>query len=48
MKYVTTGKKYNTSKNTNVECRKNGSLKNIDIKGECFLLIFLKKGLSYI
>ncbi len=44
MKYITTGKKYNTSKIAKVECKKNDSLKNIDIKGECFLLIFLKKG----
>lgn len=44
MTHVTTGKKYNTSKIANVECKKNGSLKNIDIKGECFLLIFLKSG----
>lgn len=44
MKYITTGKKYNTSKIAKVECKKNDSLKNIDIKGERFLLIFLEKG----
>lgn len=44
MKYVTTGKKYNTSKIANVKCKKNDSLTNIEIKDECFLLIFLKSG----
>lgn len=44
MKHVTTGKKYNTAKIANVECKKDDSLKNIEIKDECFLLIFLKSG----
>ncbi len=44
LNHVTVGKKYNANKIANVECRKNDSLKSIDIKGQCFLLIFLKSG----
>ncbi len=44
MNHTTIGKKYNTNKIANVECNKNDDLKNIDIKGQCFLLIFLKTG----
>ena len=44
MTHITIGRKYNTNKVANVECKKNNSLENIDIKGQCFLLIFLKSG----
>ena len=44
MSHITVGRKYNTNKVANVECNKNNSLENIDIKGQCFLLIFLKSG----
>lgn len=44
MTHITTGRKYNTGKVANVECKKNNSLESIDIKGQCFLLIFLKSG----
>ncbi len=44
MEYITVGKKYNEGKVALVECIKNTSLDNIDIKGKCFLLIILTKG----
>ncbi|MBO5332982.1 MAG: helix-turn-helix transcriptional regulator [Clostridia bacterium] len=43
-KHITTGRKYNANKVANVECKKNEELNNIEIKGQCFLLIFLKSG----
>ena len=44
MRYTTVGRKKNASKVALVECVKNGSLNNIDIKDKCFLLIILTKG----
>ena len=44
MEHITVGRKNNTSTVALVECVKNGSLNNIDIKGKCFLLIILTKG----
>ncbi len=44
MEYITVGKKYNSGKVAKVSCRKNDSLKSIDIKGKCFLLILLTGG----
>lgn len=44
MKHITIGRKYNVNKIANVECKKNEELENIEIKGQCFLLIFLKGG----
>lgn len=44
MKHITIGRKYNVNKIANVECKKNEELENIEIKGLCFLLIFLKSG----
>ena len=44
MKYITVGRKHNEGKVAFVECAKNGSLNNIDIKDKCFLLIILTKG----
>lgn len=44
MEHITVGRKKNASKVALVECVKNGSLNNIDIKDECFLLIILAKG----
>lgn len=43
-KHTTIGRKYNANKVANVECKKNEELNNIEIKGQCFLLIFLKSG----
>lgn len=42
--HKTIGKRFNAGKIANVECRKNDSLEYIEIKGKCFLLIFLKQG----
>ena len=44
MEHITVGRKYNEGKVAFVECVKNGSLDNINIKGKCFLLIILTKG----
>ena len=44
MEHITVGIKHNEGKVALVECVKNGSLNNIDIKGKCFLLIILTKG----
>ena len=44
MEYITVGRKKNAGKIAFVECVKNGTLKNIDIKDKCFLLIILKAG----
>lgn len=44
MEHITVGRNKNASKVALVECVKNGSLNNIDIKDECFLLIILTKG----
>ena len=44
MKHITVGRKYNEGKVAFVECVKNGSLDNINIKDKCFLLIILTKG----
>ena len=44
MEHITVGKKYNEGKIAFVECVKNNSLDNIDIKDKYFLLIILTKG----
>ncbi len=44
MEHITVGRKYNEGKVAFVECAKNISLDNIDIKDKCFLLIILGKG----
>lgn len=44
MKYVTIGRKYNPGKIALVQCLKNCDLNNIEIKDECFLLIYLYSG----
>lgn len=44
MEHITVGKKYNEGKIAKIECVKNGSLENIDIKGKYFLLIILSVG----
>lgn len=44
MEYFTVGRKYNEGKVAFVECVKNGSLDNINIKDKCFFLIILTKG----
>lgn len=44
MQHITVGRKYNEGKVAFVECVKNGSLDNINIKDKCFLLIILTKG----
>ena len=44
MEHITVGRKYNEGKVAFVECVKNGSLDNLDIKDKCFLLIILTKG----
>lgn len=44
MEHITVGRRKNASKVVLVECVKNGSLNNIDIKDKCFLLIILTKG----
>ena len=44
MEHITVGRKYNEGKVAFVECVKNGSLDDINIKDKCFLLIILTKG----
>lgn len=44
MQHITVGRRKNASKVAFVECVKDRSLNNIDIKGKCFLLIILTKG----
>lgn len=44
MEHITVGRKYNEGKIAFVECVKDGSLDNINIKDKCFLLIILIKG----
>lgn len=44
MEHITVGKKYNEGKIAFVECVKDGSLENINIKDNSFLLIILIKG----
>ncbi len=44
MEHITVGKKYNKGKIAFAECVKDGSLDNVDIKDNCFLLIILVKG----
>ncbi len=44
MEHITVGRKYNEGKVAFVECVKDCSLNNINIKGKCFLLIILTKG----
>ena len=44
MEHVTVGRKFNKGKVAFVECVKNDSLDNINIKDKCFLLIILTKG----
>ena len=44
MEHITVGKKHNECKIAFVECVKDGSLENINIKYNCFLLIILIKG----
>ena len=44
MEHITIGRKYNEGKVAFVECEKNGSLDNLNIKDKCFLLIILIKG----
>lgn len=44
MEHITVGRKYNEGKVAFVECVKNGSLDNINIKDKCFLLVVLTKG----
>lgn len=44
MEHITVGRRHNEGKVAFVECVKDGSLNNIDIKDKCFLLIILIKG----
>ena len=44
MQHITVGRKYNEGKVAFVECVKGGSLENLNIKDQCFLLIILTKG----
>ena len=44
MEHITVGRKYNEGKVAFVECIKDGSLDDINIKDKCFLLIVLTKG----
>ena len=44
MQHITVGRKYNEGKVAKIECVKNGDLKSIDIKNNCFLLIILSSG----
>ena len=44
MEHITVGRKYNEGKVAFIECKKDDSLKNIDIKDKYFLLIILTKG----
>ena len=44
MRRITVGRKYNEGKVAKIECVRNDRLRNIDIKGKCFLLIILTAG----
>ena len=44
MRHITVGRKYNEGKIAKIECVRNDRLQNIDIKGNCFLLIILTVG----
>ena len=44
MRHITVGRKYNEGKVAKIECTQNDRLQNIDIKGNCFLLIILTAG----
>ena len=44
MEHITIGRKYNEGKVAFVECVKDSSLDDINIKDKCFLLIVLTKG----
>lgn len=44
MQHITVGRKYNEGKVAKIECVRNDRLRNIDIKGKCFLLIILTAG----
>lgn len=44
MKHITVGREFNRGKIAFVECVKNGSLENVEIKNKCFLLIVLTSG----
>lgn len=44
MQHITVGRKYNEGKVAKIECVKNDRLQNIQIKGNCFLLIILTAG----
>ena len=44
MEHITVGRKHNEGKVAFVECLRDGTLNNIDIKDKCFLLIILTKG----
>ena len=44
MQYFTVGQKHNKGKVAKVKCVKNGDLKNLSLKNNCFLLIILTAG----
>ncbi len=44
MRHITVGRKYNEGKVAKIECVRNDRLRNIEIKGKCFLLIILTAG----
>lgn len=44
MRHITVGRKYGEGKVAKIECVRNDRLRNIDIKGKCFLLIILTAG----
>lgn len=44
MQHITVGRKYNEGKVAKIECVRNDRLRNIEIKGKCFLLIILTAG----
>ena len=44
MQHITVGRKYNEGKVAKIECVRKDRLRNIDIKGKCFLLIILNAG----
>lgn len=44
MEHITVGRKYSEGKVAFVECIEQGNLKNIEIKGKCFLLVVLTSG----
>ena len=44
MQHITVGRKYNEGKVAKIECVRKDRLRNIDIKGKCFLLIILTAG----